>query len=138
MENKYYTPTIDEFHVGFEYEYLTIKDIWINDIFGSVKPDDTEQMDFEIVRKICKDEPNQIRVKYLDKEDIENLGFNSICKDNLFITFILTDNLKRNWTLMLCLYDKGRIILKNDCYFMDINIKNKSELKVLLKQLNIL
>ena len=29
--SKYYTPTVEEFHVGFEYEYLR-NDVWYEDI----------------------------------------------------------------------------------------------------------
>ena len=34
MNNKYYTPTIEEFHIGFEYEEL------INFDMLSIRPDD--------------------------------------------------------------------------------------------------
>ena len=29
MKNKYYTPTIDEFYVGFEYEIIDIDEDWV-------------------------------------------------------------------------------------------------------------
>lgn len=47
MENKYYTPTIEEFHVGFEYEYRNtvrdssgnqIKSMWKKETFGLDMP----------------------------------------------------------------------------------------------------
>ena len=73
MENKYYTPTIEEFCVGFEYERMN-GDKWCKDI---ISPNDLcsgrdglENEFEEIYRKL-----RDVRVKYLDKEDIESLGF---------------------------------------------------------------
>ena len=61
MRNKYYTPIIEEFHIGFEYESLwgieNINGEWHKEVFKSV---DVEQI---------------VRVKYLDTDDIESLGF---------------------------------------------------------------
>ena len=66
--NKYYTPEIEEFHVGFEFE---------------VFDDDDNTWDL-----VCIDSQSVLcnvtgltlekRVKYLDKEDIESLGFTAI------------------------------------------------------------
>jgi len=70
MKNKYYTPTIEEFHVGFEYEYQDgvdkdNKDVWKKTI--------CTKSDFRYLSKTkIKDFR---RVKYLDREDIESLGF---------------------------------------------------------------
>ena len=63
--NKYYTPSIEEFHVGFECE-IKIGDHWKN-----IKAiEDIEEM---LIYGIPK--PNNSRVKYLDKDDIESLGW---------------------------------------------------------------
>lgn len=62
--NKYYTPKIEEFHVGFEYE---AKDPLTN-----------EWVEFEInleFGSLWFASANDTRVKYLDKEDIESLGW---------------------------------------------------------------
>ena len=84
-DNKYYTPKIEEFHVGFEYEIkATFGD-------GTVKTqqeyDDAEWQkqiyslrSFPYVDRTMTGEnsitiPPAIRVKYLDKEDIESFGF---------------------------------------------------------------
>lgn len=74
MQNtKYYIPTIEEFHVGFEFERLTkLKggtsvpieehcEIWEKEIF-------TEE---SLVTALAY-WPLIVRVKYLDREDIEN------------------------------------------------------------------
>ena len=67
MNNKYYTPTIEEFHVGFEYEtrmYYKNDPIWTKGDFQDVV--DGDWYNFEV--KNC-------RVKHLDREDIEGLGW---------------------------------------------------------------
>lgn len=83
MENKYYTPSIEEFHVGFEYEtkissnhdeWMAIKIISPNQslsLCGTYRDD----WELELVRV------DETRVKYLDKEDIEELGFVKRTKD---------------------------------------------------------
>lgn len=68
-ENKYYTPSIEEFCVGFEFEYLnhfgknfgkwTIESVDANDSF------------FHIGSLLAS---RAVRVKYLDSQDIESLG----------------------------------------------------------------
>ena len=85
MKNKYYTPAIDEFYVGFEYEVAEIKSadlitgeqehkIWVHkfydqgdliDLYYNYKPD-FDSVTFD---------KTKLRVKYLDQKDIESLGF---------------------------------------------------------------
>lgn len=98
MESKYYTPDISEFHVGFEYiindnNLLLGIDREIININLSDIPDDTginftHPIPKEILEKYGKSSYkkgptlelisqniNNIKVKYLDKDDIESLGF---------------------------------------------------------------
>lgn len=142
MENKYYTPTIEEFHIGFEYEILSLDPItadkhWIK----------SEIPDYKIISQLLKT-TNSIRVKYLDKEDIESLGFNfdknstnnqwKFFKNNICLFYRPETKILGTFTVDS---SKSEYMLK---YVVDnklINglfIKNKSELKKLLKQLNIL
>ncbi|MGK0464796.1 hypothetical protein [Clostridium sp.] len=130
MKDKYYTPSIEEFYVGFEYEQASMKMVapkeWSKKIFY------LNNSHIDIVK--YGDIDKNTRVKYLDKEDVESVGFKEE-KNNIFK---FKDKYRRNWQLKLLIPDRGRILLSNDCkYFMDINIKNKSEFKVILKQLNI-
>ena len=141
MENKYYTPTIDEFHVGFEYEIDNEKSIY----------SETHMNLFNINHKI---KLNQIRVKYLDKEDIESLGWKVIesgkspftgkelykFKINKEVGF----NTGTNWyledgytpgTIRITIENYGSWATSKDT--INLFIKNKSELKKLMKQLNI-
>lgn len=73
MEAKYYTPSIEEFHVGFEYEFRSTNDQtepWQKSVI-----DDGTQID-DITRQIIGGRKvYELRVKYLDREDIESLGF---------------------------------------------------------------
>lgn len=74
MENKYYTPDISEFHVGFEYERMNGTD-WEKaeltnvDCWGTMARG--YENEFEEIDSLIR----SVRVKYLDKEDIESLGF---------------------------------------------------------------
>lgn len=68
MKDKYYTPSIEEFHVGFEFELKDpITQIWVKFIFEE--------------DKLWFIKSNISRVKYLNKEDIESLGFELIEED---------------------------------------------------------
>ena len=153
MENKYYTPTIEEFHVGFEFERFipksntTEEECW-EKLPMSVNYLTLDELDEEIIE-------NEIRVKYLDKEDIESLGFTHLPKKSLkglterFIIEGLYKRLNKEYddTMWWDVYleyapDIKRVIIKGDMSsnekFFEGVIKNKSELRVLLKQLGII
>jgi len=145
-DNKFYVPDISEFHVGFEYEYKK----WIdsNSNFEWAKSGEIRKP-YEInwVDSIMKDpkmDGSQIRVKYLDKEDIESLGFTYIYHNALDNT----DIFENGWLTISINYESHtidiyRTELEDDPEFYtsyalsDFTIKNKSELKTLLKQLSI-
>ena len=139
MDNKYYTPEISEFYVGFEFEIAsyggkmlpgspTIKE-WIQDKLTSDLYDINYILDIYNEGKQCTD----IRVKYLDSSDIEELGF--IFEEQVVgkITFKYTKNnfieLHKLYTTILIL-NNGRTIFEGF-------IKNKSELIRLLGWLNV-
>lgn len=135
MENKYYTPTIEEFHVGFECEVETIANhkgiangwegvilctLW----FNSVDP-----------TRISKSliETSNVRVKYLDQADIESLGFK---QDGDFNTvFYIVDKLVlqviKDEVLIYTHKQEGKY---SEHLFKGM-IKNKSELKKVLKMI---
>lgn len=125
--NKYYQPSIEEFHVGFEYEFSE-GGPWYKREF---KSNDYNMLNSPLFA---------VRVKYLDKEDIESLGFVEIGQEEYYLNGDLNSwNIER-------LYKEG-----NPCYYrielpgdyggfssiMFLTIKNKSELKKLLTQLGI-
>ncbi len=138
IDSKYYTPKLEEFHIGFEYE-IKENNGYRKIIFDGYTP--------LIEKSFCGDYGDWydsleedikigiIRVKYLDKEDVESLGWikNHLQLDN---EFILRDNQNRLWGLVI--YKEGNInLINNKGYFTDVNIKNKSELNKLMEQLNI-
>jgi len=82
-QDKYYTPSIEEFHVGFECEsnYIlfnnTVKAYFHNEdpnIFVPVIFTE-DNIGWALDSYINDAYPTEFRVKYLDKEDIESLGW---------------------------------------------------------------
>ena len=164
MNNKYYTPEIEEFHVGFEYEqfgkYTEFK-VGLNTAgyyskIGETietigwKPKLCDEFDFKDLEEYL--EKGLIRTKYLDQEDIESLGFylNYRFEDKLlfvncndFSTIVDSSNkiveekalklytvrLESNQTVTI------RGWLHYDPIFFQGIIKNKSELKQILKMI---
>jgi len=142
MEAKYYTPEIEEFHVGFEYEYKSdtympvldkTKGLWAKEIYsGSCLMDgESENDDIESLIK-----EKNIRVKHLDRKDVEKFGLKLKIWDNGSGYFT-----KDNYTFGI--YSTGLFctISQNDfgnnIMRFSGEIKNKSELKKLMKMLNI-
>lgn len=152
-ENKYYTPEIEEFYYGFEFEQLYIHDLddqgehheteWRKEILNS-------DIDIKYIKK--KLEYDEFRVKILDKKDIESLGFTLIetfsspyTKKELY-TFILTKERGFNTSISYYLtINDNDITIKTVSYSsygtfkyqMNFVIKNKSELQKLLKMIGI-
>ncbi len=158
-ENKYYIPEIEEFHPGFEFEYLTVDDDWQKDIFDSVKPGDHEQMPFDLIKRIFNsDRSKELRVKYLDREDIEGMGFSELTSEDKIKTNCgmvggtsfkkIVENEKIRITFILQFSGVYMMINKlterslrgyNEFFRIcfDGKLKNKSELKKVLKQIGI-
>ena len=153
-ENKYYTPQIEEFFIGFEFEEEFKNPNWsklarpLEDTYEFVKLKlDTSHSLSRITSKLKN---NRVRVKYLDKEDILSLGFTDkpIAVDQKFSYYKL---LKENKVCQISTYwDMNRskrdnliriyVGYLNKYPYTEIfrgNIKNKSELQKLLKQLEI-
>lgn len=134
MENKYYTPELNEFFQGFEYEVL-IKENWEKqDLLYSNKY--IKVHGFSYLDSLIQNA--RVRVKYLDKEDIESLGWklnnNYYCLNNsngLSYYLWITPNL-----ISINKGVRGSLIQDTKQIFKGI-IKNKSELIKLLKQLEI-
>lgn len=173
--DKYYTPTIEEFHVGFEYEVtmmssgglimMNFKDntnetisepnhkIWEKTVVTSTMADtgkmitmpfndgtltyeDTtlpyDHRSIEDIVSLLKSD--QIRVKYLDQEDIESLGFEGSNANSVYFR-------KGKYRLVHWRY-QGRDITIIEEYpggeeiiIKKALIKNKSELKRILRHL---
>jgi hypothetical protein len=146
--DKYYTPEIEEFHVGFECEFKNSMQgaTWNKEICDvdtiSICYDGFEHEDYEGEFK------DTFRVKYLDKEDIESLGFKFAggkLMQNYKDDFILKVDEYKQYNLS---YTYSNNVIRIDAedlvtfeattnYLFQGTIKNISELKLLLKQLNI-
>ncbi len=149
-KEKYYTPEISEFHVGFEYEYLdprnkegyikhtlTEDTVYCNYCQGDVDFHVADPFNFNCFRR--KEEEVQYRVKYLDKEDIETIFPYS--KENPHnSTDIVFYNPENNNPILVLdsiakVGEKNIYITDRCCWFY---IKNKLELKRLLVQTSII
>ena len=147
-KNKYYTPEIEEFCVGFEYETTYLKSVWTKEVLY--------QMDcgwfFESYINDAVE--TEFRVKCLDEQDILDLGFTFFGENNKNLVNSSV-NMYHNDELNLMLghyYNLGQIVIatkdpsKNETFNKTgqdpnrtgfLKIKNKTELIKLLKQLNI-
>ena len=146
MEEKYYTPDLEEFRDGFEFESFIIVKVknplppmgedsfireWKNQIFNF------NFFDKDGISLLFKQNTQWVRVKYIDKEDIENLGWTKhLSKYTLNdMELLFAENYSE--TYFNCLIQSKKEKGKTDVYFYG-RIKNKSELKTLMKQLDIL
>lgn len=166
MEEKYYAPTLDEFFVTFEYEFWG-STVGGFDVLDINNPSDVSNRIEPSIQVWSKEVVNinpfysrtlqsiselisskQIRVKRLDKEDIESLGFIAEVvecgEDTEHDTFGIR---LKNSTVgydgagyignfySLNNPDKEENLEIFNSFYM---IKNKAEFKKLIKQLNIL
>lgn len=161
--SNYYTPDISEFHVDFEYEeedtiytdkgwYTKKSNIFKKCIYGNDSYIQNYYLNERIKRNLFV---NKVRVKYLDRQDIEELGFiqNTFIDGSTSETHI-SASLKNNDIEIYLGYSPETYRLNIRKYIPEFSkyldridykceplfngfIKNKSELKTLLKQLNI-
>lgn len=131
MENNlYYTPTIEEFHVGFECELID------NDKTFKWFPIECTQ---ETLYDVQSSHYNA-RVKYLDQSDIESLGWGNFTFKNINGYNRASKFLTINFNYKEPVVDISYLpMLKNDelSRIFRGTIKNKSELIKLMQQLNI-
>lgn len=124
MENRYYTPALEEFHIGFEYEQKIDQENWKYRLIES-------RYDlFDACMNIS-------RVKYLDQSDIESLGFEHkqyVPERNICLNFEY-----KEWYLNYWFGEIPNVEIGRDGYDDGFfgKCKNKSELKRILNQLNI-
>ncbi len=138
MKDKYYTPTLDEFHVGFEFEsnYVLFEELSMKNDWTKIILSDRHNWFYDAY--VNDAVPTEFRVKYLDKDDIEELGFNTEDNGECY-------NKSIGW-MIIGIYPWEDVNGKPNEYKISVDtetvfhgvIKNKSELKRLLKQLNIL
>lgn len=162
MENKYYIPEIEDLHVGLEIEVVTstvdtiefLKEDGSSElvqgeklVFWAAKTvspfyDGYYSSTIGIADAIIKLQDIEVRVKYLDQENIESLGWQYFMTNEEQIVYTKFVSIKRgdfnaylhhvpytNWVLIY-LED----VVENHTLFAG-EIKNKSELSKLIKQL---
>ena len=153
MYDKYYTPAIEEFHIGFEYEenrYGKIKyeeelsnfnTAWYKECYNFNSPY------FDSVKEDILN--GCIRVKYLDVDDLVQLGFEHIggkLTSDVLQLFRYNNNryfVHLTYTRLsaACVIQIETSVFENSVRTLvvhSIGIKNKSELLKLMAQLNIL
>jgi hypothetical protein len=148
--SKYYTPTIEELHVGFEYEIKTTNGTWVN----------TKANNLKLIKEIFETFQNKpIRVKHLDREDIESFGFDFITtkqsKTNDFFMKQIDDpryEQSASIGIGVC-YVSHQVVIEFEIdttketkgpWYIDSNavfagkIKNRTELKRILTQIGVI
>lgn len=138
MQNKlYYTPDIDSFHVGFEYEWSEEgRKIWIDEIANQ----DDVLLAYSCYEETPEIYSNEYRVKYLDALDIESLDWEAynigtgVYKKYINEQLVHLINYRENFSdtslVKIMLPDTKETLFYGE-------IKNKSELKQILKMINI-
>jgi len=146
-QSKYYTPEIEEFHYNFPYEQKQSNGLWRE-----------TEVSFNLAKVKSYLEQGRIRVKHLDREDIESLGFeheNWVLPSNKTHWFVSSESEDKSnrhnaiWvgteyhhrTKKVIIF-KGRspkdvFIHKISGILFSGSINNKSELKKVLKQIGI-
>jgi hypothetical protein len=142
--SKYYTPEIEEFHVGFEFEAL-FTDNKKEPNLRWVKMNEPFQFK-RLYEWLGLPEPG-LRVKYLDRKDIESLGFVydktskesqwKFRKNNIMLYYRPISLQLGTFTIDHMKSDFIMEYSKDNKMISLLTIKNKSELKRLLKQLSI-
>ena len=134
-KDKYYTPRLEDFLYGLEYEVRT-KTGWHKCVFGQefndvMRPEEHWSAPF---KELIKAE--SIRVKRLDKEDVEQLCTRlwQIPEDSFEFEFHIDFYDGNAGTVT---FDDNNVV--EDLYLFNTRLeaKNKSEFKKLMEQLNI-
>jgi hypothetical protein len=159
MNDKYYTPTMEEFHPGFEFEYFYREEWHKHSLDGS--PIVHSELD-EFTDDLMKLSHAVCRVKHLDQEDIESFhkkyfeevtfkydnnsepyparGGTNECPT----AYLMDDQLHSGELWILYHYSDGMVWIdyikdcNSDGYLFRGFIKNKSELKRVLTQIGVI
>ena len=136
-ENKYYTPEIYEFFVGFEFEEWE-NPAFTNEEWIAKKIEYFTDLEYVCIPEVDKHLEDYVlgtslfRVKYLDKEDLVELGFNEDPSGERYFEF-------NEYQLYVDAYPDFNIAIYNDdpIIIFQGTVKNKSELVKVLKMLGI-
>ena len=141
MENKYYTPKIEEFYIGFRFEFYRTLTTYIEGQEPIVSSDWLEAVvatDFPNITIPMIDamlEKGHIRVKELDEADIIEAGWNQ--NENQSPSYCTDYLLGDEWSLDIFDNERGiRIMNFTEIRFFGI-IKNYNELLKVMEMLGI-
>ena len=132
---KYYIPELEEFHVGFEIELYSVEE----GCWGKYILKDTDKPS-DFLNDINFD---NCRVKNLNQEDIESLGWEVLQQEENWVIKFKHFEKKTSKNTFLEFYSDSNVVVINNGEWYEDNItwfsgviKNKSELKKLIKQIN--
>jgi len=149
MEAQYYTPTIDEFHVGFEFE-MDAGTGWSKQTFPKPWWESGGMGGMSTLKRCLQDK--NIRVKHLCRQDIEDLltkmgfeveddinsngGFKQEFRDNLEIK---VEANKTDTPMVFIFKSDGlyHIEIDETRKVFELDIRNKSELRKIMQQCGI-
>jgi hypothetical protein len=128
---KYYTPNIEEFYVGFEYE---ISNPGGTDFNKETVHSSRNLIDILHYMDYYEHGAEDVRVKYLDREDIEECGWESLGSGWYSTEF--DSRRLRVWKDHEIIIHRWYSDEDNEKIFQG-KINNKSELKRIMKQIGI-
>lgn len=141
--NKYYTPKIEEFHIGFECEFknrMIVPVEWRKEVCET----ETLSIAFDTWEHEQEEFKDEFRVKHLDQEDIVELGYKF--NGNFYEKPYNDPRQIYSQSHLIFIPKTNHVVVQigsQESPFTDFNtlfvgtIKNKSELKKILNQLNI-
>jgi len=132
--SKYYTPRIEEFTINFNYEYNTWKgwSLKVMDSFNH-RPNGTMNLQYDLVLNRSK-----FRVKYLDRDDIESLGFSVDSYFEAIQSYKRYNTDDFSCIQITCFNSDNIVEIRNPSRIMFQGIiKNKSELERILKIIDV-
>lgn len=144
MKNKYYVPTLEEFHVGFRFELYSLQ-------WGEEEEElfywEEVYLDGNLEGTAIDLADGLIRVKYLDQADLEELGWKRVYKD-IYEKVVEGRDKDDCWQITLnspevyirnYLLDKGTkwSYTSNILFGLTADVKNYNEMKKVMEILRI-
>lgn len=124
-ESKFYVPVIEEFHVGFEYETIHGNSYWVKEI--------SDGSEIYHISKYYLPK-GEIRVKYLDREDIESLDWTLDSEEDgrMIFTHKYLPYIRLFASIQEYSTDRHVTISSDTSILFTGNIKNKSRLRSIM------
>lgn len=145
MKDKYYTPELEEFHIGFRYELKESRDKWYRHVLDADDYITHAGVDYNHFEEnmIHYRLEGHIRVKHLDRKDIEELGWKYREGRKIQDSFVIEGRGSSGHWILWLNEKKGTISIwdcvKELCFYpiSGVKVKNYNELKTIMKQIGI-